>query len=125
MPTFTHHLQEILANVGENFIYKDNSRIVLVRLTGFSVHAGELLFNLEPIRTAGFSSKLPHPFEVGGGIEYLVFKKKYISSPYANFLLFTEPSDVNHLVNFAATLPEMDVLLKAFRDVMYSEEKNK
>jgi hypothetical protein len=118
MSTFTHHLQEILARVGETCIYKDNSRIILVRLTGFSVRASELLFSLEPIQTAGFSSKLPAPFEAGGGIEFLSFKKKYISSPYVNFLLFTEPDDVTHLVNFAATLPELDELLKAFRDVM-------
>ena len=87
-------------------------------MIGFSVRAGQLVFSLEPLKTAGLNSKLLIPFEVGGGIEFLSFKKNYISSPYANYLIFTEPDDVNHLVNFAATLPEKDDLLKAFRNVM-------
>ncbi|MCF8160488.1 MAG: hypothetical protein K9J76_07280 [Polaromonas sp.] len=125
MANFTYHLQKLLARVGKEFIYKDSSRIVLVKLTCVTVREDELEFNLEPIYTPGFSPKLPAPFKVSGNVEFMSFRKNYISHPYVNFLLFTEPGDVKHLVKFAATLPDINILLKEFRAVMRSDFKVK
>lgn len=68
---------------------------------------------------------MPLPFEVSGKVEFMSFRKNYISHPYVNFLLFTEPGDVKHLVKFAAALPDIDILLKEFRAVMRSDFKVK
>ena len=125
MAHFTYHLQKLLARVGKECIYKDNSRILLIKLTGVTLTEDEIEFNLEPIHTHGFSPEVPRPFKVSGNVEFMSFRKNYISHPYVSFLLFMEPGDVKHLVKFAPTAPDIDVLLQEFRTVMRSDFKLK
>ncbi len=125
MTHFTYHLQKLLASVGKDCIYKDNSRILLTKLTCVTLREDEIEFNLEPIYTPGFSSELPPPFEVSGNTEFMSFRKNYISHPYVGFLLFMEPGDVKYLVKLAPTSPDIDALLREFRTVMRSDFKRK
>ena len=125
MAHFTYHLQKLLARVGKECIYKDNSRILLTKLTGVTLTEDEIEFNLEPIHTHGFSPEVPRPFKVSGNVEFMSFRKNYISHPYVSFLLFMEPGDVKHLVKFAPTSQDIDALLQAFRTVMRSDFKRK
>jgi hypothetical protein len=125
MAHFTYHLQKLLATVGKECIYKDSGLIVLAKMSCLTLREDEIEFNLKPIHTAGFSPKVPRPFKVSGKVEFMSFRKNYISHPYVNFLLFSEPGHVKHLVKFAAALPDIDILLKEFRAVMRSDFKVK
>ncbi len=125
MTHFTYHLQKLLANVGKECIYKDTSNILLTKLTCVTLSENEIEFNLEPIHTPGFSPKVTRPFKVSGNVEFMSFRKNYISHPYVSFLLFMEPGDVKHLVKFALTSPDIDALLQEFRAVMRSDFKPK
>ena len=125
MTHFTYHLQKLLARVGKECIYKDPSRILLTKLTCVTLREDKIEFNLKPIHTPGFSPEVPPPFKVSGNVEFMSFRKNYISHPYVSFLLFMEPGDVKHLVKFAPTSPDIDALLQEFRTVMRSDFKRK
>lgn len=118
MAGLPYYISKLMVRIGTQSIYKERGLIVPVRLAELKVRIDDFHLAIEPFKASGLSQRMRPRIEVGGAVEYIGIHKKYISNPYINSLLFTDLTDVEHLIKFAATLPDVDDLLKEFRLAM-------
>lgn len=115
MSNLNQSLLDVLSKVGSRCIYKDSSSIRLVELKGISIGTDEVRFSLEPISAKGLRNNHMKPFEIGGNLEVVHIRDDRISASYVNWQLFTDQDLVKHLLAFAATALDINMLLREMR----------
>ena len=103
--------------VGRICIYREKGLFLRVKLTHVTVRDDSVFIELQPIESKGFNDE-SEKFEVGSSLDNLMILDGRITNCLPGWTLITGNALVEHLTDFAATMPTKQALIKEISETL-------
>ena len=103
--------------VGRICIYREKGLFLRVKLTHVTVRDDSVFIELQPIESKGFNTE-SEKIEVGSSFDNLMIWDGHITNCLPGWTLITGNALVEHLTDFAATMPTRQALIKEISETL-------